>query len=118
MCCWTYSQMSEDDRKEMIRRADLLLQREGEVFKAIDRGADVDQWEMIITGWSPHPLVLERLGGEVSIHYDSPRPVMVVSNDDHIQQCLDTEGNSSAEIESLVLDALRRYMLLDDLADV
>ena len=99
----------EEIREELIKRANLLLEREGETFS-------YGQCELMITGWTPYPIVIDHYDGHTSIHYDAPRSMMLVSSKSYIQSYIELDQSPNRELVELVLNALRRYMLLDDLA--
>jgi len=105
--------ISETPQQELARRAKRLLATDG-------RWVSEDQRELILEGWTKWPIIIvsnrvDDLNNTVYhyVYYDTPAPQMISSNDqDHEDLPRDLWHLDE------VLDALRRMMLLDDLADV
>jgi len=106
--------VSETPTEEIGRRAAKLLTQDGVWL-------DQDQRELILTGWTRWPIVLvswcvDDLNKTIytTVYYDVPATKMVFSNNPDDAE----EGHvDGSEFVPTVLDALRRRMLLEDLAD-
>ena len=105
--------MSDTPVEELARRAKTLLARDG-------AWVSEDQRELILEGWTKWPIIIvstrvDDLNNTVNhyVYYDTPAPQMLLSDAaDHADLPRDLWHLDE------VLDALRRVMLLDDLADV
>lgn len=108
--------MSETPTEELARRAKSLLAEDGVWVLE-------DQRELILNGWSRWAIIIvswrvDDLNKTVytTVYIDTPAPRMVFSDnpDDEAHPA----GDDGVKFIPEVLDALRRRMLLDDLADV
>ena len=105
--------MSETPIEELGRRAKRLLAADGVWVSE-------DQRQLLLEGWTRRPIIIMSICVD-DLHntvyhyvlYDTPAPQMLFSeNPDHEHLPKDLRHLDD------VLDALRRRMLLDDLADI
>jgi hypothetical protein len=108
--------MYEEPVEELKRRAKRLLALDG-VW------VDEDIKELILEGWSRWPIVFMNVRVDdlnetvyLSVYYDTPVPEMVLS-ENPIDDAHPVDHDGTVYVPE-ILDALRRRMLLDDLADV
>jgi hypothetical protein len=106
--------MSESVAGEVGRRARELLFQDGVWL-------DQDQRELILTGWTKWPIILISLCVDdlhktvyTMVYYDAPAAKLVFSDSPDDAELKAVDG---IEYVSTVLDALRRLMLLEDLAN-
>jgi len=109
--------MSETPTEELLRRAKRLLKLDG-VW------VDEDQRELILEGWTKWAVILvsnrlDDLHNTVytAVYYDTPAPYMLCSDDPNDVAYFMTDDGGIRFIP-MVLDVLRKRMVLDDLADV
>ena len=106
--------MPESETEELARRANILLDGGGVWM-------DTDQKELILSNWSKWAIILVRWRDSkerkyyTSVYYDVPATKIVFS--DNPDDAKHPAGIDGLEFVPVVLDAFRRMMLLDDLAD-
>jgi len=104
------------DLEELEKRAQKLLDQDGVWVSN-------DQKELNLSGWSRWPIIVVNFCADdlhrttyLLVFYDHPTPAMVFSNDPN--DAGHPPDHDGMQHLPTVLGALRRRMLLDDLADV